>query len=218
MIGTVFLHKDAAKVSREFVAVVAHGNTSHASGEYVYGGEKREMCGIYDLEDCSVHENLRQAVSQKGLLKGVGGTPTHIIYNPHDLSEISRYHGANLGKIEDTVKEAQKVLGTPVTWKQFSKLRATLDDASELIAAEDYRKAIKALDGFEPGTMKGLAEEAAELEAGILAAGEKLLDEARTLIEAEEKPKALKILRTVSRDFAGTEVGEAAKELIPQAK
>ena len=108
MIGTVFLNKDAVRISHECVTVIAHGNTDHGEGEWVVGREKEHLCNIYDLPTCKAHEDLRTALGQKGLLKDVRGTPTHIIYNPHDLTELARTHHMTLGKIEDAIAEAQK--------------------------------------------------------------------------------------------------------------
>jgi hypothetical protein len=218
MIGTVFLHKDAVRVSHECVAVIAHGNADHGEGEWVVGRKKQHLCNIYDLPSCKAHEDLRQAMAEKGLLKGVRGTPTHIIYNPHDLSELARTHHMTLGKIEDAIAEAQRTLGKPVTWREYSKAREDLEEAKAHFEEQDYRKAMKSLKGFDSRGLEGLEAEAEKLRADLLAAGEAKIEEARRLIESGENKAAIKILREVSRDFSGTDLAKTAKELIAEAK
>ena len=218
MVRTVFSHKDLAKLSYEFVPVIAHGTTDHASGEYIIGREKKEMCGIYDVASCKQHEAMVQALSAKQMLKGVKGTPTHIIFNPHDMSEISRAHGMTVGNIEDAIAEAQKKLGKPVRYKDFVKMRETLDSASKLIEAKDYRGALRALKGFDAGGMKGVEAEAEGLNARIVKDGEEMLAQARELIDAGETDKALKTLKEVGRQFSGTEIAKKAKALQAEAK
>ncbi len=218
MVRTVFSHKDAARVSHEFCSVVGHGGTNHPNADFMVGGQKTHLCGIYDLPDCKSHEEMSGTLSQRGLLKDVRGTPTHILYNPHDLTEISRAHGMTLGNIEEAVAAAQKVLGKPVPWKEYQKILKPLEDAKTAFAAGDARKALKALGDFDPKGVEALKTQADALRAEIFAAGEKRLEEAKGLIEQGEKAKALKILRDVAADYAGTDVADKAKELIPQAK
>lgn len=218
MVRTVFSHKDAFAVSHEFVSLVAHGNTDHPQGEYLMGGRKMHLCGIYDLPDCKAHEDMRAVLGRKDLLKGVAGTPAHIFYNPHDLTELSRANYMSLKDFEDHAAAAQKVLGKPITWREWTKLRKPLEAARELLAKEDYRKALRELEDFDPQGRESLTAEGEALRGEILAAGRARLDEAKALLEQGENGKALKILRDVSRDFPDTEVGEEAKKLIPQAK
>ena len=218
MVRTVFFHKDIGRISREFVAVVAHSNPDHGEGDWIVGRSREHLCNIYDLPSCRSHEEMRTELSKRGLLKGANSTPTHIIYNPHDLSELARTHFMTAKNFEDKNAEAQKVLGKPVRWKHFAKARGTLDEARTLLETEDYRKCLRALKGFDAMGMKGLQSEAEKLEADVLATGEARLEEARGLIDGGEAGKAIKLLRGVSRDFAGTEAAKTAKALIARAK
>jgi hypothetical protein len=213
MARSVFSSKDLAKLSYEFVPVIAHGNTDHPSGEYILGREKKHLCGIYDVSDCKVHEQMVQALSSHHMLNNVGGTPTHIIFNPHDMSEIARYHGMAVKNIEDAIEEAQKQLGKPVRYKTYVKLRETLDEAAGLVKEKKYRSALRQLKGFDPEGMKGMQAEAEGLMAQVLEAGEKMLEEAKGHIDAGEKEAAEKLLKEVSREFSGTDVADKAKEL-----
>ena len=217
---TVFSHKDIIKLSYDFVAVVGHGNTAHKEGDYVVNGKQTHLCEVYNLPSCKAHEDMRNEMSRRNLLPNVRGTPTHIVYNPHDMKEISRTHGQSVSDIEDQIGAAQKTLGKPITWKEYGKTRKPLDEARGLISGDkpDYRKALRALKGFDAKGMKALEAEAENIRNEILAAGEKGLTEARELIAADEKSKALKLLRTLSRDFAGTEIEPEAKKLMAEAK
>lgn len=215
---TVFRHQDIAKLSHDFVAVVAHSNPDHGEGEFIVGSKVQHSCKIYDLPTCKSHEDMRNALSQRDLLKGVRGTPTHIIYNPHDLTEISRSNYQSVSDIEDAMAGAQKVLGKPITWKEFSKLQKSLDDAEEALAEEKFRNAFKALKGFDAKGMTGLVTRSEALIEKIMAAGQAKLDEGSKLLEEGEAGKALKIFRNVARDFKGTDLEDVAKDLIAKAK
>jgi hypothetical protein len=214
MAETVFPSKDLAKLSHEFVAVIGHGSPDHGEGDFVVKGEKKHLCNIYDLPDCKAHEAMAAALQRKGLLKDVRGTPTHIIYNPHDLTEISRAHYMAVSQIEDAIAEAQKVLGKPVRWREYEKMRSTLDAARGFVAEKDYRKALKELKGFDAGSMTNLESEAKAIHEEILEAGRAIVAEAKDLIENGDKDKAKGLLRDAKRDFAKTEVEEEAKTLL----
>jgi hypothetical protein len=214
MAETVFPHKDLAKLSFEFVAVIGHGSPDHGEGDYVVKGEKKHLCGIYDLPDCKSHEAMASALQQKGLLKDVRSTPTHIVYNPHDLTEISRTHYMAVSQIEDAIAEAQKTLGKPVRWKDYEKMRSTLSAARGFLAEKDFRKALKELKGFDAGGVTDLEAEAKALHEEILEAGRAIVARAKELIEAGEADKAKDLLHDVRRDFAKTEVEAEAKELL----
>lgn len=218
MAESVFPSKDLAKLSFDFVAVIGHQNSDHGEHEYYFQGEKKHLCAIYDLPDCKAHEEMARALSQKGLLKGVRGTPTHILYNPHDLTEISRAHSMSVSQIEDAVAEAQKKLGKPVRWREYSKMRETLDATAGYIAEKEWRKAVKELRDFDAEGMKNLEAEAAKLKQQILDAGNAMLDEARAAIEAGDDHKAREILRDARRDFDRTEIEDKAKELFNSLK
>jgi hypothetical protein len=161
---------------------------------------------------------MRMALDRKGLLKGARGTPTHIIYNPNDMTEISRSHRQTAGQMKDSLIAAQKVIGKPITWKSFSKMTKSLDEAEEHIAEEDYRKAARSLKGFDANGMQSLEERAAQLRAQIQEAGEAQLEKAREMLEAGDKSGALKLLRTIAREFSKTEIEKEAKKLIAEAK
>lgn len=218
MARTVFPHKDLAKLSYDFVPVIAHGNPDHGEGEFVVKGKKKHLCKIYDVASCELHSNMGPELSKRGLLKGVRGTPTHIMFNPHDLSEISRAHGMSVGQIEDAVKAAQKQLGKPIRYKDFQKMRKTLDDVKAAADKADYRKALRGLKGFDAKGMKSLTDEAEKLRGKIMEAGKKMLEDAKAALEAGEKKQAGKLLKDVTRHFAGTDLAKEAKTLLDRTK
>jgi hypothetical protein len=215
---TVFSHKDIVKLSYDFVAVVGHGNTAHKEHDYVVHGKKQHLCEVYNLPNCKSHEDMRMTLSQKNLLPGVKGTPTHILYDPHTMKEISRAHFQSVSAIEDMIAAGQRALGKPITWKAFSKIRKDLDDAKEQADEGDYRKALRSLKKFDAEGIKSLEDEAKALAEQIDEAGKKMLEEGRALLESGDSKGALKILRKVDREFHGTDIGKEAKDLIAEAK
>ncbi len=215
---TVFSHKDIIKLTYEFVAVVAHGNPDHGEADFNVGGKKTHLCKVYNLPSCKTHEDMRVALSQKRMGTDVRGTPTHIIYNPRDMTEISRSHSQSVGQMEDSIHAAQKVLGKPVTWKVFSKMRKSLDEAEAYIAEDDFRKASRALKGFNANGMESLELRAETLRASIVEAGNARLEEAQAKLDEGDKSGAIKLLRNISRNFAGTEVADEARKLMAEAK
>jgi hypothetical protein len=219
MVRSVFSHKDLTKLSLEYVGVLSHRTTNHKSGEYTVAGKKKHMCGIYNLPDCKSHENMSGALSQKGLLKDVRGTPTHIVYNPHDMTELTpRAHYMNVSQIEDAIKAAQKKLGKPVKYKDFAKMRETLDTAKAELSDKDYRGALKALKAYKSKGMKSLDAEAKAIREKIMAAGKELIEKAKTALEAGDKDAAMKHLREVNKGFGGTDLAKEAKKLMEKAK
>ena len=215
---TVFSHKDIIKLSHECVAVVGHSNPDHGEADFNVGGKKTHLCNVYNLPSCKSHEDMRMALSQKNLLPGVRGTPTHIIYNAKDMTEISRSHSQNVSGMEDSIAAAQKVLGKPISWKKFSKMQKSLDEAEAFIAEEDFRKASRALKGFDANGMESLEQRAELLRASIIEAGNARIEEAKAKLEEGDKSGALKLLRNISRDFSGTELADEAKKLMAEAK
>ncbi len=215
---TVFSHKDIIKLSHEFVAVVGHSNPDHGEADFNVGGKKTHLCKVYNLPSCKSHEDMRMALSQKNLLPGVRGTPTHILYNPGDMTEISRSNSQTVSGMEDSIHAAQKVLGKPVTFKVFSKMRKSLVEAEAYIAEEDFRKASRALKGFDANGMESLAQRAETLQASLLSAGNAQVAQAQARLDEGDKSGAIKILRNINRDFAGTEVADEAKTLMAEAK
>jgi hypothetical protein len=215
---TVFSHKDIVKLSYDFVAVVGHSNPDHGEADFSVAGKKTHLCNVYNLPSCQAHETMASALTQKNLLPDVRGTPTHIIYNAKDMTEISRSNSQSVSSMEDSIVAAQKVIGKPITWKVFSKMQKSLDEAEVAIAEGDFRKASKALKGFDAEGMPSLEQRAEKLAASILEAGNARLEEARGMIAEGRKADALQILRDITRDFSGTELADEAKKLMVEAK
>jgi TolA-binding protein len=218
MARSVFPHKDLAKLSYDFVPVIAHGNPDHGEGDFIYGKKKTHLCKIYDVPNCKAHSDMGSELSRRGLLKGVRGTPTHIMFNPHDLSEISRAHGMSVGQIEDAVEDAQKKLGKPIRYKDFQKMRKALDEVKASIEKGDYRKALKGLKSFDAKGLKSLEAEAKKLSEETMDAGGKMIEAAEAALEAGDKKKAGKLLKDVTRHFSGTDLAKKAKSLLDQMK
>ena len=218
MWGTVFSHQDIARLSHDFVAVIAHSNPDHGEGDFIMGGKTQHLCKVYDVPTCEAHVAMAGALQKKNLLSGARGTPTHIIYNPNDLTEISRSNYQSVSQIEDAIAAAQKVLGKPITWKEFSKLTKSLDDAEAALAEEEFRDALKAMKGFDAKGLTGLETRAGSINERILEGGRAKLEEGRKLLAENEAGKALKIFRDVMRDFKGTDLEAEAKDLLAEAK
>jgi hypothetical protein len=218
MAETVFPSKDMAKLSYEFVAVIGHQNSDHGEGDFYYEGEKKHLCNLYDLPNCKVHEQMAVELQRRGLLKGVTGTPTHIIYDPHTLKELSRFHYMSTSQIKDAIEEAQKKLGRPVRWHDYMKLEATLDKVEKLIGDKDYRKALRELKDYDPGEMKNLKAKAESLQKKIMDAGKAMLEEAKKALEANDTKKVHDLVRDIRREFPRTDLADAAKDLLSKLK
>jgi len=181
MAESVFPSKDLAKLSYDFVAVIAHNRPNHGEGDWIHQGEKKHLCNIYDVSSCKVHEQMAMELQKKNLLKGVRGTPTHIMYDPHDLTEISRAHGMSVSDIEDAVKAAQRKLGKPILWRVYGKLKAELEEIRKLVAEDELRDALRDLKRFDAEEIEAIETEAKELREAVFEAGRKKIAEARCI-------------------------------------
>lgn len=219
MAENVFPSKDMTKLSFDMVAVIGHTDDGHTEGDYIVNGEKKHMCGIYDLPDCQSHKQMAQALSQKGLTPGMRGTPTHWIFNPHDLSkEISQAHGMSSSQIENAIAEAQKAIGKPVLWKDYAKMVKAIDEAKRLIAEKDYRKALAELKDLDPKGLANIEAEKTALTEQVLEAGRARVKEAEELIDSGDVAAAKKILLSVRTEFGRTPVEDEAKALLDKLK
>lgn len=219
MAENVFPSKDMVKLSMDFVAVIAHNDDGHTEGDYIVNGEKKHMCGIYDLPDCQSHKQMAQAVSQKGLAPGMRGTPTHWIFDPKDLSTpLHTAHSMSASQIEDAIAEAQKKIGKPVLWKDYSKMSKAIEETKRLIAEKDYRKALAELKDLDPKGLANIEAEKKALTEQIFEAGRALLKEAEELIDGGDVAAAKKILLSVRSEFNRTPVEDEASALLDKLK
>jgi hypothetical protein len=198
------------ELSKNFVNVVAHQETTHGTHEAVVGKEKVKLCNEYYDIPCDVHTKACSAINR--FFSGTFGTPTTVFTDPSG-KEISRVvGGASTGELSKKMNEAlAKIDGEKVplaTWSSAKQLSAEAEAAFE---KGDIKKAVE--DWTKIGKIKG-ARFRVMSQDGLKKAdesGDKALKDALALENVEDKKKALK---KIVDDYKGCPVAtEAKKEL-----
>jgi hypothetical protein len=210
MSESTFTDPKVIELSKNFVNVIAHRETTHGEHEVLVGKEKIKLCNEYFDIPCSVHTKGDSVVGK--FFQGTFGTPSTVFADPTG-KEISKVQGG-LGSGE-LIKKMNEALATVTgekisltTWQSAHKFIA---DGDAFLAKGETKKAVEAY--AKVGKMKGAAFKTMNDEASARAteAGEKALKEALALESVEEKKKALK---KISEDYKPLPVSlEAKKEL-----
>lgn len=202
------------EMSRNFVNVVAHRETSHGDKEVVIGREKVKLCQEYYTIPCDVHVKGCDAINK--FFSGNMGLPTTVFCDPTG-KEISRETGSlGAGAL---VKKMQEVLGKVsgekihyTLWKQASQ---SISDGDALLEKGEHKKAIEAYSKVSKMKGKALQQLATDALAKASEIGEKLLGEALAIEDVAEKKKALK---RIADDFKPLEVAVKAKKELDALK
>lgn len=202
------------EMSRTFVNVVAHRETSHGDKEVLIGKEKVKLCQEYYTIPCDVHVKGCDATSK--FFSGNMSLPTTVFCDPTG-KEISRHTGS-LGAGE-LVKKMQEVLGKVAgdkihysVWKQATQL---LKDGDALLEKGEHKKAVEAYAKVSKMKGKALQQLGTDALAKAAEVGEKLLTEALAIEDVAEKKKALK---KIADDFKPLEVATKAKKELDAIK
>jgi len=210
MSDSAFTDPRIIELSRSFVNVLAHNETTHGDHDAVVGKEKVKLCNEYVTIPCSLH---RQGWSAVG--KFVNGTflaPMSLFTDPAGR-EIGKAEGglsANdlFKKMNDILA---KVPGDHIPSAPWQTARRLVSDSDAWLAKGEPRKAAECLAKLfkmKGAPLKAMADEAAER---ANEAGRKALQAALALGADDEKKKAL---RKVVDDYKPLEVSaEAKKEL-----
>lgn len=198
------------ELSRSFVNVVAHQETTHGSTEMVLGKDKVKLCNDYGCISCDVHVKGWGAVGN--FINGVFGTPTTIFCDPAGKELFRTAGDPGVGDMTKKMTEALgKVDGEKIplaTWTAAVQLQKDADAAFE---KGDVKKAVDAWTKI--GKIKG-ARFRVMSQDGLKKAdetGDQALKDALALENVDEKKKALK---KIVDDYQGLPVsGEAKKAL-----
>jgi len=197
-------------LSKSFVNLVAHQETSHGSHEAVVGKNKVKLCNEYYDIPCEVHTKAWNAVGR--FFNGTFGTPTTVFADPSG-KEISRVvGGASTGELMKKMNEAlSKVEGEKVPLATWSSAKQWNAEAESAFEKGDVKKAIEGWTKI--GKLKG-ARFRVMSQDGLKKAdesGDRALKDALALENIEDKKKAL---RKLLDDYKGLPVAsEAKKEL-----
>jgi hypothetical protein len=196
------------ELSKSFVNLVAHQETTHGSHEAVVGKDKIKLCNEYYDIPCDVHTKACKALGR--FFNGTFGTPTTVFADPSG-KEISRVvGGASTGELTKKMNEAlSKVDGDKIpltTWSSAKQWNAEAEGAFE---KGDVKKAVEVWTKI--GKLKGARFRVMSQDGLKKAdeAGDQALKGALALENVEEKKKAL---RKIVDDFRGLPVASEAKK------
>jgi hypothetical protein len=210
MSDSAFTDPRIIELSRSFVNVLAHNETTHGDHDAVVGKEKVKLCNEYATVPCSLHRQGWSAVGK--FINGTFIAPMTLFADPAG-KEIGKAEGglsANdlLKKMNDMLT---KVPGDKITSSQWQAARRLVSDSDAWLAKGEPKRAAECLVKLlkmKGAPIKSIAGEAAER---ANEAGRRALQAALALGADEEKKKAL---RKVVDDYRPLEVSaEAKKEL-----
>lgn len=208
MSDSTFTDPKLVEMSKNFVNVIAHSETSHGEHEVLVGREKTKLCNDYYNIPCSVHTKGWSAVGK--FFQGTFGTPSTVFADPSGKELAKHQGGMATGELIKKMNEAlAQVPGEKAhlaLWQAAKKFAA---DGDAFLAKGETKKAVDAYGKL--ARMKGAAFKAMSDEAAARAneAGEKALKEALALENVEEKKKAL---RKIVDDYKPLAVSLTAKK------
>jgi hypothetical protein len=214
MSESTFTDPKVIELSKNFVNVIAHRETSHGDHEVLVGKEKVKLCNEYYDIPCSVHTKGDAAVGK--FFQGSFGTPSTVFADPSG-KEISKVQGGlSSGELIKKMNEAQAaVSGEKISLTQWQSAQKFVADSEAFLAKGDTKKAVDAV--VKLGRMKGAAFKtmSEEATAKVEDAGKKALSEALAMDNVEEKKKALK---KIVDDYKPLAVSNEAKKELEKLK
>jgi len=214
MSETSYTDPKVIELSKSFVNLVAHSETTHGSRDAVAGKEKLKLCNEYYNIPCETHTKACSAIGK--FFNGTFGTPTTVFADPTGKELTRVVGGVGSGELIKKMNEAlAKVMGDKVhlaVWSQVNQLNTEAEAAFE---KGDLKKAVD--NWTKIGKIKG-AQFRVISQDGLKKADEKgdeALKAALALSDAEEKKKALK---KIVDDFKGLPVATQAKKELDALK
>ncbi|MBI3856927.1 MAG: hypothetical protein HY293_14665 [Planctomycetes bacterium] len=210
MSESTFTDPKVIELSKSFVNVIAHSETTHGTHDVPVGKETLKLCNEYFNIPCSVHTKGASVMGK--FFQGTFGTPSTVFADPTG-KEISKVTGGlSGGELIKKMNEAlTKVPGEKIHLAMWQAARKCVADTESFLEKGDSKKAVDAV--VRLGKMKGAGFKTMTEEATTKAneAGRKALKEALALENVEDKKKALK---KIVEDYKPLEVSlEAKKEL-----
>src|SRR5688572_31664880 len=126
MSETSYTDPKVIEMSKNFVNVVAHQETSHGDRELLVGREKKKLCTEYFNIPCSTHVKGWDAVGK--FITGTFQTPTTVFADPGGVEISRKVGGLSAGELVKAMNEALlkvngEKIGLPV-WSMMKQLAA----------------------------------------------------------------------------------------------
>ncbi len=148
---------------------------------------------------------------------GVGGIP-HVIFADFKGKKLGDVLGAvGIGKFRSTAEGAAKKAGKPKPSKDYKTVLKALESLEKGAKKGKGKAVLSAAATIEKiGRPEAAVKRAREARAKVLADGKKQLEEAVKLKDAKKLEGAKKILRKLSQDLKGTDIGKQAAKLLKE--
>ncbi len=202
------------ELSKTFVNVVAHRDTTHGSTETLVGREKVKLCNDYGSIPCETHVKGWSAVGH--FINGTFGTPTTIFCDPTG-KELARHEGdpgtgEMVKKMTDALAkvEGEKILSS--TWSQAAQVQA---DAEAAFEKGDYKKAVDLWTKL--GKLKATAFRTMSQD-GLKKTGDKAAEALKAALAIESVADKKAALKKVVDDFKGLPAAADAKKELDALK
>src|SRR5688500_15522665 len=109
MSETSYVDPKVVEMSKNFVNVVAHQETSHGDREILVGREKKKLCAEYFNIPCSVHVKGYEAAGK--FFQGTFSTPTTVFADPGGVEISRKVGGLGAGELVKAMNEALLKVG-----------------------------------------------------------------------------------------------------------
>lgn len=187
-------------------------------------GQEKEF--LLSWPSLTVEELKAMNGSKAGSYNKTGGLPYTAVVDPHTLEEMGNIKGGfAMGALTDLVaqkkKELEKAHGKGVSRKTLAKVKEAEVGIRGHLAKGDLAKALADSAALQKKVAKeptAVVEMAAKVNAEVLEAAGKSLDEIEAMIGRGEKAEAGKQLGPLSRALKGTALEERALALLAQTK
>ena len=225
MESSTYPDKKFVASSMNFVNVAVHTGTAHGTKELRVGRETKEVCKLYgnfnSFLTCAEHNSM-----PRGSIPGsdkVRGVPALIILDPTGEKVLHQSSGgksaSRMIKVFDEVIQENRL--APVHASLYQKAKGIRAAAKGKLEEGKYKDAIRAFGMLAkvkgPKAIKELGQ--TWMDEGLAecdAAGQELLEKAKSLWESEEaadKKEAKKLLNEVYRNFRNLDCYKEAKKL-----
>jgi hypothetical protein len=191
MSETSYTDPKVIEMSKNFVNVVAHQETSHGDREILVGREKKKLCTEYFNIPCSTHVKGYEAAGK--FFQGTFSTPTTVFADPGGVEISRKVGGLSAGELVKAMTEALgkvngEKIGLPV-WSMMKQLAAETDAA---LAKNDAKKAVEAASKIgRLGKSSVFRDASKESLEKVAAHGKAALEAALALEKVEDRKKAL---------------------------
>ncbi|HEX7896692.1 MAG TPA: hypothetical protein VF950_02970 [Planctomycetota bacterium] len=191
MSETSYVDPKVIEMSKNFVNVVAHQETTHGDRELLVGREKKKLCTEYFNIPCSVHVKGYEAAGK--FFQGTFSTPTTVFADPGGVELSRKVGGLSGGELVKAMNEALlKVNGEKIGLPVWSLMKQLQADVEAQLAKNEAKKAVDAAAKIvKLGKGSVFRDAAKESNDKIAEHGKAALEAALALEKLEDKKKAL---------------------------